>query len=95
MWTDLVRARLFFNYLCDENNNWVGDDMTAFYQGLPPSPTVHPSSQASHEPTHQPSLMPTLEPTNFPLRIPLAIANTVRPHLCSHLRFVTYIHLLR
>lgn len=25
MWVDLVRARMFFNYLCDEHNNWVLD----------------------------------------------------------------------
>lgn len=25
MWVDLVRARMFFNYVCDEHNNWALD----------------------------------------------------------------------
>jgi hypothetical protein len=30
MWADLVRARMFFNYICDANNSWVNDTRAAF-----------------------------------------------------------------
>jgi hypothetical protein len=30
MWVDLYRARTFFNYLCDENNQWVVDNTNPF-----------------------------------------------------------------
>jgi hypothetical protein len=30
MWVDLYRAQTFFNYLCDENNEWVGNSTAPF-----------------------------------------------------------------
>jgi len=30
MWVDLYRARSFFNYICDENNHWVGNSTAPF-----------------------------------------------------------------
>jgi len=30
-WIDMNRARVFFNYLCNEYNEWAGDDMKGFY----------------------------------------------------------------
>jgi hypothetical protein len=70
MWADLARAQLFFNYLCDENNEWVGDSMAPFYQGSPPSPTAYPSSRPSRAPVANPTRRPSLKPSDTPFNYP-------------------------